>query len=178
MWTPGANWTTTIEVDNDDELNGHPVLAGKYSVWMQPQADSWTVFLNRGWRLYHDTPVPEDHELFSFTVEPQEGALPAVERMAFVGRYRLVGNDPTTGGPLTVPLEINTEGDQLVGRWGRGQVQLIPNEAGELMIGFMRNGALFDVAPEMTLRMIEGDSRRGIELLWEGERSAKGDRLP
>jgi len=30
----------------------------------------------------------------------------------------------------------------------------------------------------MTLRMIEGDSEGGIELLWEGERLAKGDRVP
>ncbi len=189
MWTPGANWATTLEVDNDFELNGHAVPAGKYSVWMQPQPDTWTVFLNREWRLYHDTPVPEDQQLLGFTVEPQEGAhmeappfvartLPVAERMAFIGRYQLVGNDPTTGGPLTVPLEINTEGDQLVGRWGRGRVELIPTESGELMIGFIRNGQLFDVAPEMTLRMIEGDSEGGIELLWEGERSAKGDRVP
>jgi hypothetical protein len=219
MWTPGANWATTIEVDKEIELNGHAVPAGKYSVWMQPQPDTWTVFLNREWRLYHDTPVPGDQQLFSFTVEPQEGGhmealawyfpvvgpsmvearvhwgttyvaltieaplfvartLPVAERMAFIGRYQLVGNDPTTGGPLTVPLEINTEGDQLVGRWGRGRVELIPTESGELMIGFIRNGQLFDVAPEMTLRMIEGDSEGGIELLWEGERSAKGDRVP
>ena len=219
MWTPGANWATTMEVDKDVEVNGHPVPAGKYSVWMQPQPDAWTVFLNREWRLYHDTPVPEDQQLLSFSVEPAEGShmealawyfpvvgpsmaevrvhwgttyvpltietlpfvagtLPAAERMAFVGRYQLVGNDPTTGGPLSVPLEINTEGDQLIGRWGRARVELIPSGDGELMIGFMRSGQLFDVAPEMTLRMIEGESAGGIELLWEGQRSAKGDRVP
>ena len=220
MWTPGANWATTMEVDKDIELNGHLVPAGKYSVWMQPQADTWTVFLNRAWRLYHDTPVPEDQQLLSFTVEPQEGShmealawyfpvvgpsmvevrvhwgttyvpltieapefvaetLSATERASFVGRYRLDGNDPTTGGPLTVPLEISEEGDQLVGRWGRGVVELIPAGNGELMIGFMRNGQLFDVAPEMTLRMIEEGARQGgIELLWEGERTAAGDRIP
>ena len=60
LWTPGANWATTLEIDKSIELNGHTVPAGKYSVWMRPQPDTWTVFLNRDVRLYHDQAVPED----------------------------------------------------------------------------------------------------------------------
>ncbi len=67
LWTPGANWATTLEMDKNIELNGHAVPAGKYSVWMQPEPDEWTVFLNREPRLYHDQPVPEERHLLSFT---------------------------------------------------------------------------------------------------------------
>ena len=45
LWTPGANWATTLEVDHDVKLNGHAVPAGKYSVWIRVQPEEWTVFL-------------------------------------------------------------------------------------------------------------------------------------
>jgi len=56
LWTPGANWATTLEVDRDIKLNGHAVPAGKYSAWMRVQPEEWTVFLNGEARMYHDTP--------------------------------------------------------------------------------------------------------------------------
>src|SRR5688572_33459392 len=43
VWTPGANWATTLEVDRDVELNGNRVAKGKYSVWTIPQPEEWTV---------------------------------------------------------------------------------------------------------------------------------------
>jgi hypothetical protein len=54
-WTPGANWATTLELDRDVRIEGHPVPRGKYSVWMIPAAkpDSWTVVLNRSARRFH-----------------------------------------------------------------------------------------------------------------------------
>ena len=55
MWTPGANWATTLEVDREIDLEGHSVPAGEYSVWMQPGPQGWTVFLNSDVRLYHDS---------------------------------------------------------------------------------------------------------------------------
>jgi hypothetical protein len=38
------------------------------------------------------------------------------------------------------------------------------------MVGFLRNGGLFDVAAELTLRILTEDGvSTGAELLWEGE---------
>ena len=34
VWTPGANYATTLEVNNPVRLDGHPVAKGKYSVWL------------------------------------------------------------------------------------------------------------------------------------------------
>lgn len=65
-WTPGANWATTLEVDRDVRIDGHPVPRGKYSVWMIPAAkpDPWTVVLNRSARRFHVMrPDAKDDEL-------------------------------------------------------------------------------------------------------------------
>ena len=65
-WTPGANWATTLEVDHDVRIDGHPVARGKYSIWMIPAAkpDSWTVVLNRSARRFHVMrPDAKDDEL-------------------------------------------------------------------------------------------------------------------
>src|SRR5690349_15103879 len=55
VWTPGANWATTLEVDRDVRIEGQPLPRGKYSVWMIPAAkpQPWTVVLNRSARRFH-----------------------------------------------------------------------------------------------------------------------------
>jgi len=55
VWTPGANWATTLEVDRDVKIEGQPLPRGKYSVWMIPsqKPDPWTVVLNRSARRFH-----------------------------------------------------------------------------------------------------------------------------
>ena len=106
MWTPGANWATTLEVSSDVTIDGHPLPAGAYSVWMQPQPEAWTVFLNTETRLYHDSPVPEDRHALTFTVEAQEGVhmeslawyFPAVDGRRAELRVHW--------GPTYVPLQI------------------------------------------------------------------------
>lgn len=66
VWTPGANWATTLEVTRDVRIEGHPLPSGKYSVWMIPAAkpDSWTVVLNRAARRFHVMrPQPGEDQL-------------------------------------------------------------------------------------------------------------------
>ena len=36
VWTPGANWATTIDVDRDVKNDGRPLPKGKYSLWLTP----------------------------------------------------------------------------------------------------------------------------------------------
>jgi hypothetical protein len=82
-WTPGANWATTLEVDRDVRIEGHPVPRGKYSVWMIPAAkpDPWTVVLNRSARRFHVVrPDEKDDELrFRLTADSS----PHVEVLTF-----------------------------------------------------------------------------------------------
>ena len=113
------------------------------------------------------------------TLPFKAATLSAKERAKFVGKYQVFGMDPTTEGPLSLVLEITENGEELAGMWGRAPLDLIPNGEGELMLGFLRNGALFDVAPEMTIRVVEeGDREGGIDLLWEGWEFAQGDPIP
>lgn len=54
VWTPGANYATTLEVDKPVKLNGKPVAKGKYSVWMVVrQGGDWTVILDPKVRRFH-----------------------------------------------------------------------------------------------------------------------------
>ena len=52
-WTPGANWATTFVADRDVKLNGVPVPAGSYSMWMIPRDGTWTLSLDRRAKLFH-----------------------------------------------------------------------------------------------------------------------------
>ena len=220
VWTPGANWATTIEVDRPIQLNGHAVPPGKYSIWLEPRAeDPWTLSLNREWRLYHDSPVPEDGFFLRFDVQPEVGEhmealnwyahsldsrggvlrmhwgptfiaveleteaftwspLPADERASYLGAFAFDTRDPTTGGPMAVTITVLEEDGRLVGRWGQFPVALVPAGPGEFMIGFLRQGSLFDVAPEMTLRIrTENGVSSGAELLWEGQVYGVGEKV-
>ena len=57
VWTPGANYATTFEVNKPVKLNGKPVAKGKYSVWMVVRkSGDWTVVLEPKVRLYHMNP--------------------------------------------------------------------------------------------------------------------------
>ena len=103
MWTPGANWATTFEVDKDIQLNGREVPAGKYSLWIVPKASgAWTVHLNKEPRLFHTRhPKPEDQFL---TVEAAPGRADQVEVLTF-----------------DFP-RVTQEGTTLRMRWGRTAV--------------------------------------------------------
>jgi DUF2911 family protein len=78
VWTPGANWATTLEVSKDVKLNSHPLARGKYSVWMvvRPAAD-WTLVLDPRFRRFHMYPPDSTPEQIRFPVRPE--ARPFVE---------------------------------------------------------------------------------------------------
>ena len=62
VWTPGANYATTLEVDRPITIAGTLVPKGKYGVWMIVQQDSaWTMLLDPEWKQYH-TEHPEPAE--------------------------------------------------------------------------------------------------------------------
>jgi hypothetical protein len=72
VWTPGANWATTIEVDRDIRLNGEAVPKGKYTMWMIPREhEDWTLFLSSKDRLFHtQKPDPADASV-TIRVKPE-----------------------------------------------------------------------------------------------------------
>jgi hypothetical protein len=83
LWTPGANWATTLEVTRDVRIEGQPLPGGKYSVWMIPAAkpDSWTVVVSRAARRFHVMrPQPSEDQL-RFRVAADSG--PHAEMLTF-----------------------------------------------------------------------------------------------
>jgi hypothetical protein len=54
VWTPGANWATTLEVSKPVKLEGHAVPAGKYSVWFTlREPGDWTLVLDPRVKRFH-----------------------------------------------------------------------------------------------------------------------------
>ena len=73
VWTPGANWATTVEVDKDVTVNGHALPKGKYSLWMVVQPEEWEVVFHPKHRLFHLAhPGPSDDQV-RFKVTPKTG---------------------------------------------------------------------------------------------------------
>lgn len=108
VWTPGANWATTLELNRDLQIEGQPLPSGKYSVWMIPaqKPDSWTVVLSRAARRFHlMRPDRKDDQLrfkvaadsaphlemltFSFPVATRTGATLALQWAGTVVAMRL-----------------------------------------------------------------------------------------
>lgn len=83
VWTPGANWATTLEVNKDVTVNGHPLPKGKYSVWMKVEQREWTVVFDTTARLFHTQHPIADSALVHFTVTPENVKGPDVLTWSF-----------------------------------------------------------------------------------------------
>jgi hypothetical protein len=72
VWTPGANWATTLDVSRTVKLNGTPVPKGKYSVWMVVRKDAdWTVVLEPKPRIFHMDPPDSSAAQIRFAARPE-----------------------------------------------------------------------------------------------------------
>jgi hypothetical protein len=104
-WT-GANWATTLEVDKPIRLNGKDVPAGKYSVWMVPRADTWTIRLDPDHKLFHFQKPDSTAEQIHLTAKPVEQA--HVEMLTW--SFPAVAGDGATlrfqWGTTAVPLQV------------------------------------------------------------------------
>jgi hypothetical protein len=73
VWTPGANWATTFEVDRDITLDSHPVPKGKYSVWFViRKSGDWSFVLDPRSHRYHMDPPDSTAAQIRFIVHPRE----------------------------------------------------------------------------------------------------------
>lgn len=71
VWTPGANWATTLETSKPIEVEGHPVPKGKYSVWLVVrQSGKWTLVLDPDYHRFHMTPPDSNAAQIRMPVVP------------------------------------------------------------------------------------------------------------
>ena len=115
VWTPGANWATTIEADRDVRLNGRPVPKGKYSVWMiaRPSGD-WTLLLALPARRFH-LPAPDSASAtLALAVTPEQRA---ASEEVLTWSFPSVGPDAATlrfqWGTTAVPIRVAVEPTRL-----------------------------------------------------------------
>jgi len=81
VWDPGADQATAIAFTRDVQIDGHPLPAGKYSLWAIPRPDTWTIIFSKAADVYH-TPYPgEAQDALRFDVRPEKG--PHMEVLTF-----------------------------------------------------------------------------------------------
>lgn len=107
IWHPGADSATRISFSRDVVLEGHPVAAGRYSLWTIPRENGrWTIILSRAADVFH-TPYPgEADDALRFEVQTERGA--HMETLAFY--FPVVDRDRAVlrlhWAETMVPLEI------------------------------------------------------------------------
>lgn len=52
-WTPSADSALRISFSNNVTVDGQPLAAGSYSVWIVPDSARWTVIFNRSADAFH-----------------------------------------------------------------------------------------------------------------------------
>jgi hypothetical protein len=72
VWHPGADSATLVSFDHDLLIEGHPLAAGEYSLWLLPREHGpWTVIFSRAAHVFHKPyPGPADDAL-RVTVTPE-----------------------------------------------------------------------------------------------------------
>jgi len=111
VWAPGADSATTIAFSDEVLVGSERLPAGKYSIWMIPDPESWTVIFSKAPDVFH-TRYAEGQDALRLQVEPEKGM--HMETLTF--------HFPVVDGPkavlafqwgetiVRVPVEIELEG--------------------------------------------------------------------
>jgi len=89
VWCPGADEATYLSTTLPIRVGNLKLPAGKYSLWIRPAEDVWTLIFNSDWDTFHTNhrsrsdvgkvPMqketsPANVEQLTFTIEPNTGA--------------------------------------------------------------------------------------------------------
>jgi hypothetical protein len=113
VWTPGANEATVLELSTDAKLDGHPVPAGRWSVWMFPSdVGPWELLLDARDALFH-TQRPEltGEGQIRFAVTTKAIEPVDVLTWSFPQLTRSRATMQMAWGRVAVPLDIEVESD-------------------------------------------------------------------
>jgi hypothetical protein len=107
VWTPGANYATTLEISKDIKLEGHAIPKGKYSVWMvvRPEGD-WTFVLDPRHRLFHMEHPDSTAEQIRFPVKTETAPFTEVLTWSFPENRATGATLDMRWGTIRVPLRI------------------------------------------------------------------------
>ncbi len=71
-WRAGANQATKITFSHDVEVEGEPIAAGTYALFMAPGEDEWTVIFNQNSEAWGSFFYDPDLDTLRVAVEPQK----------------------------------------------------------------------------------------------------------
>ena len=79
VWRAGANEATVFEVNKDVKVEGKPLPAGKYALFMIANPDAWTIIFNKKWDTFgaFDYDKNKGQDALQVTVKPMTGGSPS-----------------------------------------------------------------------------------------------------
>lgn len=171
VWTPGANWATTFELNKKIQLNGTDIPAGKYSTWFIFHDSTWTLLLDPRARRFHMNRPDSVAGQIKIEVTPETGPFTEVFAWTFpevrVNGGKLRMNFATRQVTLDYRVEPSFEygmpqqaARAYVGRyefsWTPSPKDTTPPEVYKMDLQY-RSGSLratFDPAPDPTMQEV------------------------
>jgi hypothetical protein len=107
IWHPGADSATRVRFSRDVLIEGQPLRAGEYSLWMIPRESApWTVIFSRAARVFH-LPYPgANRDALRVDVTPEQ----ASHMESFAIYFPMVVRDSAVmrlhWGTTAVPIRI------------------------------------------------------------------------
>jgi hypothetical protein len=110
VWTPGANYATTLETSKNITLNGRSVPKGKYSVWLIVRKDAdWTMVLDTSVRRYHEDPPDSTAQQVRFPVRPTTGPFAEVLTWSVPSINATGGTLAMNWGTTAIAMDVGVE---------------------------------------------------------------------
>ena len=112
VWHPGADSASRISFDKDVVVEGRPIAAGEYSIWLIPrERGDWTFILSSAARVFHQPYPGANSDALRVNVTPERGA--HMEVLAYY--FPVVARDSTVmrmhWGETIVPVRIKVSRD-------------------------------------------------------------------
>ncbi len=112
IWTPGANWATTLEFQKDVTIEGVEVPAGKYGLWIALSESEFmpeTLILEPDVLRFHTNPPPDNDAQIRLPLEVGQGPFREVLTWEFDDVSSTGGVLSLNWGELRIPLEIGVQ---------------------------------------------------------------------
>ena len=107
IWHPGADSATRVTFSRDVAVEGQPLRAGRYSLWLlTAESSPWILIVSRAVEVFHSPYPGEEYEVLRVPVTPEPGS--HMEALAFY--FPVVAPDSAVlrlhWGTTIVPIRI------------------------------------------------------------------------
>jgi hypothetical protein len=73
IWHPGADSATRLTFNHDITVEGKPLRAGEYTLWLIPRENApWTLIFSRAAHVFHKPYPGEQYEVLRVDVAPEQ----------------------------------------------------------------------------------------------------------